>query len=78
LACGTHIVGSNVGGIPEVIGKENSFAIDSNFVDNVTNRIISIISENITPKPIPDDFKWVNTILKEIKVYYNILENKES
>src|SRR5690606_18370193 len=39
ITCGSNVVGSNVGGISEVIGNENVFNLDNNFICNITNRI---------------------------------------
>src|SRR5690606_28442834 len=49
-ACGVYIVVSDRGGIPEAVGKQNNFALDDNFVDNITKRIVDLL-QNDNPKP---------------------------
>lgn len=73
LACGVNVVGSNVGGIPESIGKENCFDLDENFVDNISNRIIEILENNEKPKPLSPEFSWEYAIEKEVNIYKRIL-----
>lgn len=78
LACGTHIVGSNAGGISEVIGEENSFDLKNDFVNNISKRMVKIISENLQVKTVPVDFNWDKTLQKEIGIYKQILNVKNS
>jgi glycosyltransferase involved in cell wall biosynthesis len=73
LACGVNVVGSNVGGIPESIGKENCFDLDDNFIDNISNRIIEILENNEKPKPLSPEFSWEYAIEKEVNTYKRIL-----
>lgn len=77
LVTGVHIVGSDVGGIPESIGVENSFALDDDFVDNISDRIIEIISTGEKPKPLSEEFSWEKAIEKEMRVYKAILNTGE-
>lgn len=73
LACGVNVVGSNVGGIPESIGKENCFDLNDNFIDNISNRIIEILENNEKPKPLSPEFSWEYAIEKEVNTYKRIL-----
>lgn len=73
LACGINVVGSNVGGIPESIGKENCFDLNDNFIDNISNRIIEILENNEKPKPLSPEFSWEYAIEKEVNTYKRIL-----
>ncbi|MDD3686014.1 MAG: glycosyltransferase family 4 protein [Bacteroidales bacterium] len=74
IACGVHVVGSNVGGIPESIGEANAFALDNFFVENVTNRVIEIVKSGVKPAKLSDEFSWNNAIEKEMNVYNQILQ----
>lgn len=73
LACGVNVVGSNRGGIPEVIGMENCFDLDSNFTENISNRVKDLLlsSESVT---LSENFSWKKTALKENAYYLKILE----
>ncbi len=67
--CGVNVVGSNVGGIPESIGQpENCFALDMEFVENVSRRIVEILTKEETPKPLPKEMSWDYAIEKEISL----------
>lgn len=68
-ACGVHVVGSDRGGIPESIGKENSFSLDNNFIENISNRIIDILNNEKSYPSLPEKFLWDKAVAKEIKVY---------
>lgn len=68
-ACGVHVVGSDRGGIPEAIGNNNCFALDDNFIENISNRIIEIIEKNEQPKPLSEEFSCEKAIEKEICTY---------
>lgn len=68
LACGTNVVGSNVGGISEVVGKENVFDLDDNFVENISNRIVQMLESEIK-QTLSTDFDWKATAKKENSIY---------
>lgn len=69
LACGVNVVGSDVGGISESIGNENTFPHGNNFVENISVRIIEILKNEENPQPLSEVFSWKNTIKKEVNVY---------
>jgi len=74
-ACGVYIVGSDRGGIPEAVGKQNNFALDDNFVDNITKRIVDLL-QNDNPKPkLPEKFSWEGAIKKELEAYNNCFKS---
>lgn len=67
LACGVPMIGSNVGGIAEAIGKENVVNLDDKFAENMTTLIVSKLARH-TPVVVGDEFSWEKTgkIEKEI------------
>ena len=68
MACGANAVGSNVGGIPEVIGKENTFELGSDFVPQISERILYFLTNNI--KQVVDKrFDWKETAKLEYRIY---------
>ena len=72
IRCGACVAGSEVGGIPEVIGRDNTVALDENFVEGMTTMAVRMLEE---PKPqtIPADLNWVSTALKELFLIKEIL-----
>lgn len=77
LACGCNVVGSRVGGIPEVIGLENTFLLsDSNFVDKFAEKVLCYL---LSPVEIKQDlnklFDW-NSSAKFEHIIVNDILNK--
>lgn len=68
LKCGTHVVGSRVGGIPEAIGDNNCFDLDNRFVDNISDRIVEIINNKEVPPSLDERFSWEVAVNKEISL----------
>ncbi len=76
LACRVPVIGSNVGGIPEVIGLENVFELDSNFENNISKRAIEILRKNEPAKPFPEEFSWDNAIVKLERVIRDVMDKQ--
>ena len=70
--CGAHVVGSNVGGISESIGKDNVFNLDNDFVKNVAQRIVDLLNTS-TAVVYPQEFSWENAVEKECAIYKQVL-----
>ena len=73
LQCGVNVVGSNVGGIAEVIGDENVFDLDDDFVVKIAEKICSILKAGVKPKPLSDKFGWDACTLHELECYHSII-----
>lgn len=74
LKCGANVVGSNVGGISEAIGAENVFDLEVNFIENITNRVVYMLNNEVK-QAIPSELSWSNTAQLE-NIYYLSLLNK--
>ena len=74
ISCGANAVGSNVGGIPEVLGEDDSFDLNDNFIDKFSNRVVYYLNNKIE-QSLKSEFSWKKTAQKE-KEYYNIILNK--
>lgn len=75
LVCGCNVVASLVGGIPEVIGKENCVDLsDSDFIEKFADKVLFYLLANprIEQKLDPE-FNWNRIAQIENKVIKNIL-----
>lgn len=68
LACGANVVGSNVGGISEAIGKDNTFDLNDDFISNISNRIVEMLRGEIK-QTLSDEFSWDKTAEIENEIY---------
>lgn len=68
IACGANAVGSNRGGIPEVIGKENAFELNNDFISNISKRIVYLLTHNVK-QDVKKEFDWKVTAKKEYSIY---------
>lgn len=76
--CGANVVGSQVDGIPEGIGQqENCFALDKDFVRNVSLRILEIIRNGEQPQPLSEEFSWESAIEKEYSIYESLIQRNK-
>ena len=76
ISCGANAVGSNRGGIPEVIGKENCFELNESFEVRIANRI-SYMLHNHVDQWVNQDFDWRRTALSESSLFSDILHRKD-
>ncbi len=74
LRCGCNVVGSDVGGIAEVIGYDNVFPLTNKeqFVQKIANRCCEMMSTHITQELSPY-FNWENTAKKELSIIGEII-----
>ena len=72
IASGAHVVATDVGGTAECIGKDNAFALDGHFIENLTNRAIEMLEGRVM-QTVPPDCDWNVTAQKEDKIYQQFL-----
>ena len=72
LGCGCNVVGSNVGGIPEVIGINNVFNLDENFIENISGRAIEMLNKDIKQE-LDSKFNWNASAIFEKRIIDYIL-----
>lgn len=58
LSCGANVLGSNVGGISEVIGSDFVINLGDEFIPEMSKKAISILNENIECPPLKECFSW--------------------
>lgn len=75
LKCGAKVVGSNVGGIPEVIGDDNVADPGIDFIERISQKAVSMLASDYT-QPVPDKFSWHKAALKEMEAIDSILKSK--
>lgn len=73
VCSGVNVVGSDVGGIPELIGNANSFVLDESFEKNIAERILEILRAGEKPKCLSSEFSWKSSVCKEVDVYSKIV-----
>lgn len=73
LGCGCYVVGSNVGGISEVIGKENVFDLNKTFISDISERALELLSHTDNKQNLPEKFNWEETALKEKSIIDSII-----
>ena len=72
IACGANAVGSNRGGIPEVIGEVNCFELDESFADKISDRIVYMLRNKVEQSVNPE-FNWSRTAEKEARLFKEII-----
>lgn len=67
LRCGANAAGSDVGGIPEVIGAENVFPLGPGFTDALADRVVQMLQGNVLQQ-VPSELDWPATASKEHRI----------
>lgn len=68
LSCGANVVGSDVGGIAEVIGKDNVVPLGEDFVSQMAARIVAMLNDK-PHQPVPEAISWSKTTALEISCF---------
>ena len=72
IRCGASVAGSDAGGIPEVIGDENTVPLGDGFIDGLSDKALSML-RNPRPQSLPQEQDWTSTASKELAVIKEIL-----
>lgn len=76
MACGTPLLGSDVGGIKEAIGEEFVIPLGDGFVEAFSKRACEILSEQPTVV-LKEQFLWTNTAIAEKQSLAEIIKRNE-
>ncbi|ELB2966992.1 glycosyltransferase [Vibrio parahaemolyticus] len=68
LACSTPVVASNVGGISEILDKDNLVELNDQFVKNFSNKVLEKLDEN-SNVILDEKFNWTDKFEIEINEY---------
>ena len=66
LSCGAAVVGSDVGGIAEVIGSENVVPLGDSFVNGMAEKIVAALLAQSPSQTLPADISWSRTAAQEL------------
>ncbi len=65
IRCGAYAVGSDVGGVSEVLGKDNVVSHGDGFIVSMAGKVVSVLTEG-GKQSLPEDLDWTVTAEKEI------------
>ena len=68
LKCGANVVGSDVGGIAEVIGRQNVVPLGDDFVPQMAKKIVAMLNDK-PQQSVPDAISWSKTTAREISFF---------
>ena len=71
LRCGANAAGSDVGGIPEVIGAENVFPLGPDFTDALADRVVQMLQGSVRQQ-VPSEMDWSATASKEHRILWKL------
>ena len=66
LSCGAAVVGSDVGGVAEVIGSENVVPHGGSFVTGMAGKIVSFLDGKSPSQTLPSEISWSLTAAQEL------------
>ena len=66
LSCGAAVVGSDVGGIAEVIGSDNVVPLGDSFVNGMAEKVVAALVGQTPSQTLPTDISWARTAAQEL------------
>ena len=72
VRCGAKVTGSDVGGIPEMIGSENVVPPGDGFVEAMAVKAVEMLGSD-SVQTIPDSMDWTATAIRELSIIRSIL-----
>ena len=65
INCGASVAGSDVGGVPEVIGRENVVPLGSDLVNDMATKVVEML-HSAPVQTVPASMSWKSTAQKEL------------
>lgn len=65
IRCGANVVGSDVGGIPEVIGHDYTVPLNEKLVENMAGKVVELLGSRPV-QSVPECLDWDSTARKEL------------
>lgn len=75
IRCGAVAIGSEVGGIPEVIGREYTVPLGAGFVEGISSLAVRMLQEP-QHQTLPAELDWSSTAAKELSLIKSVLESE--
>lgn len=72
IQCGANVVGTDVMGIAEAIGRENIVPLDDDLAERMALRAVEMLKGGVT-QSLPPDMSWDVTARKELTIYESAL-----
>ena len=66
MRCGAHALGADVGGVAEVVGKDNVVAHGDGFVVSMASKAVSVLNGDAPEQKVPEYLDWLVTSEKEL------------
>jgi glycosyltransferase involved in cell wall biosynthesis len=66
ITCGANVVASATGGIAEVIGAENTVALDDDFVPNMAQKVVNYLNAP-SEQVLSSGFSWTEAASRELQ-----------
>jgi glycosyltransferase involved in cell wall biosynthesis len=72
VRCGAVVIGSDVGGIPEVVGKDYVVPLGDGFVEGMASKAVAML-QTPSAQVLPFELDWNSTAAKELSVIRSVL-----
>lgn len=73
IRCGASVIGSEVGGIPEVIGRDYTVPLGDDFVEEMAAKAIDVLNTR-TRQSFPEELNWKTTAGNESRLLKSLIK----
>ena len=72
IRCGSSVVGSDAGGISEVVGRDNTVPLGEGFVSGISEKAVQMLL-NPPQQMLPSELDWASTAAKELSLIKEVV-----